>query len=304
MVFFIPSNLRFQQQRQILDASLGFAGGVMIAASYWSLLAPAIETAASSGSYGANGEWTFIPVSIGIIFGAVFVYLADLALPQPNVESLVEGTSEKRRRKSTGLEDQPLQEMAQPLSSRKNQLRKRRPSSDKEEDLSPKAIASRSWRRILLLVLAITVHNFPEGLAVGVQFGAIPHVTDEDYHLNYAKSFQAARRLAWGIGLQNFPEGLAVSLPMLRLGYSPLKSFWYGQLSGMVEPLGGVLGAAAIQLAKPCLPYALAFAAGAMIYVVVQELIPESHASGNPRLASIGFMVGFIIMMSLDVALG
>jgi len=155
------------------------------------------------------------------------------------------------------------------------------------------------------------VHNFPEGLAVGVGFGATPYTSDpnsNDTKTEFVKplayTFEQAQQLAIGIGLQNFPEGLAVSLPLVRLGYSPFKSFWYGQLSGMVEPIGGLLGAAAVQLATPCLPYTLAFAAGAMLYVVVQELIPESHESGNPRLSSAGFMCGFIVMMSLDVALG
>jgi zinc transporter 11 len=141
------------------------------------------------------------------------------------------------------------------------------------------------------------VHNFPEGLAVGTAFGAIGSAP--------SATFESARTLAWGIGLQNFPEGLAVSLPLLRVGYSPWKAFWYGQLSGMVEPIGGVLGAAVIDVARPLLPYALAFAAGAMIFVVCDDLIPEvaTARGGNSKAASIAVMIGFVVMMSMDVAL-
>ncbi len=149
---------------------------------------------------------------------------------------------------------------------------------------------------MVLLVTAITVHNFPEGLAVGVGFGAIgksPHAT-----------FSSARSLAIGIGLQNFPEGLAVSLPLRRVGFSRRRAFFWGQLSGMVEPIGGYLGAVAVTLVEPALPYALALAAGAMVYVVVDELVPQAHESGNPRLATWGCIFGFVVMMALDVALG
>ena len=153
----------------------------------------------------------------------------------------------------------------------------------------------RGYRRILLLVLAITIHNFPEGLAVGVGFGAVEQG---------AMSIQEARALAWGIGLQNFPEGLAVSMPLYRQGMSMWQSFWFGQMSGMVEPIAGILGALMIQYANPVLPYALSFAAGAMIYVVVDDLIPEVTASGNTSWSTWGCMAGFIVMMIMDVALG
>ncbi|KAK5905548.1 hypothetical protein CgunFtcFv8_001501 [Champsocephalus gunnari] len=153
-----------------------------------------------------------------------------------------------------------------------------------------------SWRRIVLLILAITIHNIPEGLAVGVAFGAIGKTS--------SASFESARNLAIGIGIQNFPEGLAVSLPLRGSGMSTWKSFWYGQLSGMVEPIAGVLGALAVVLAEPLLPYALAFAAGAMVYVVVDDIIPEAQVSGNGKLASWTSIVGFVVMMSLDVGLG
>jgi zinc transporter, ZIP family len=154
-----------------------------------------------------------------------------------------------------------------------------------------------SWQRSVLLVLAITLHNIPEGLAVGVAFGAVSANLP-------AASLAGAVALALGIGIQNFPEGAAVSVPLRREGLSRFKSFWYGQLSGMVEPIAGVLGAAAVLLMRPILPYALAFAAGAMIYVVVEELIPESQLETSTDVATIGAMVGFVVMMTLDVALG
>merc|ERR1711862_920956 len=153
-------------------------------------------------------------------------------------------------------------------------------------------------RRILMLVLAITIHNFPEGLAVGVGFGAVDS--------GGTMTINEARALAWGIGLQNFPEGLAVSMPPRRQGMSSWRAFWFGQLSGMVEPVAGVLGALLIQYANPILPYALGFAAGAMIYVVVDDLIPEVCSSGNSDTfySTWGCMVGFVVMMIMDVALG
>jgi ZIP family zinc transporter len=154
-----------------------------------------------------------------------------------------------------------------------------------------------SWQRSTLLVLAITLHNIPEGLAVGVAFGAIEAGLP-------SATLASAIALAVGIGIQNFPEGMAVSLPLRREGMGRGKSFFYGQISGMVEPMAGVLGASIVIVAQSILPYALAFAAGAMIYVVVEEVIPESQSGGNGDLATMGAMVGFTIMMILDVALG
>jgi ZIP family zinc transporter len=154
-----------------------------------------------------------------------------------------------------------------------------------------------TWRRSVLLVTAITLHNFPEGLAVGVAFGAVAADLP-------AATLAGAMALALGIGLQNFPEGMAVSVPLRREGMSRFKSFWYGQLSGAVEPVAGFLGAAAVILMRPILPYALAFAAGAMIYVVVEELIPESQLESITDVATVGAMLGFAVMMTMDVALG
>ncbi|MGQ9597969.1 MAG: ZIP family metal transporter [Anaerolineae bacterium] len=231
--------------RNVLDGMLGFAAGVMIAASYWSLLAPAIEMAE------ASGQAAWVPATIGFLLGGAFLWLVDKLLPHLH----------------TGL-----------------------PSEEAEG-------IKTSWRRVVLLVLAITLHNIPEGLAVGVGFGAVAAGLP-------AASLTGAIALAMGIGLQNFPEGMAVSAPLRREGMSRLRSFWYGQLSGLVEPVAGVLGAAAVLLVQPMLPYALAFAAGAMVYVVVEELIPASQLESITDVATVGLMLGFATMMTLDVALG
>jgi ZIP family zinc transporter len=231
--------------RQLLDGMLGFAAGVMIAASFWSLLAPAIAMAEESG------VTAWVPATIGFLLGGAFLWVVDKLLPHLHA----------------GYPD----EAAEGIKT--------------------------SWERSVLLVLAITLHNIPEGLAVGVAFGAVAAGMP-------AATLGGAIALAIGIGIQNFPEGAAVSVPLRREGMSRLKSFWYGQLSGMVEPIAGVLGAAAVLLIRPILPYALAFAAGAMIYVVVEELIPEAQLESISDIATIGAMLGFATMMTLDVALG
>jgi ZIP family zinc transporter len=232
--------------RKVLDVMLGFAAGVMIAASYWSLLAPAIELSEEIG-----GVPPWLPAAAGFLLGAIFLRLADRLIPHLHL----------------GM-----------------------PMADAE---GPKT----SWQRSLLLVLAITLHNIPEGLAVGVAFGAVA--------VGYpGASLAGAVALAIGIGIQNFPEGLAVSVPLRREKISRWKCFFYGQASGLVEPVFGVLGALLVVLMRPILPYALAFAAGAMIYVVIEELIPEAHENKNIDLATMGAVVGFVVMMTLDVALG
>lgn len=231
--------------RKLLDSMLGFAAGVMIAASYWSLIAPAI--AMSEG----KDLPAWIPAAVGFLTGGVFLYFFDKILPHLH----------------PGMK---LQE-AEGIKT--------------------------NWQRSILLVSAITLHNIPEGLAIGVAFGAAASGFPE-------ASITGAAALAIGIGLQNFPEGIAVSMPLRADGLSKGKSFWYGQLSAIVEPAAGVAGALFVLAAKPLLPYALCFAAGAMIYVVVEELIPESQTNGNTDLATISTMVGFTIMMILDVALG
>ncbi len=231
--------------RRWLDGMLGFAAGVMIAASFWSLLAPAIEMAE------AQGMTPWIPPVIGFLLGGAFLWGVDRVLPHLHL----------------GL-----------------------PNTEAEG-------IKTSWQRSVLLVTAITLHNFPEGLAVGVAFGAVSAGLP-------ASTLAGAMALAIGIGIQNLPEGLAVAMPLRREGLSQWKSFVFGQMSGLVEPIAGVLGAAAVLLMRPILPYALSFAAGAMIYVVVEELIPESQRSGDTDTATIGAMVGFAVMMLLDVALG
>ncbi|XP_076648896.1 zinc/iron regulated transporter-related protein 48C isoform X2 [Halictus rubicundus] len=276
------------KQRKLLDISLGFAGGVMIAASYWSLLAPAIEMASKSKIYGEDGQYAFVPVGVGFLVGAAFVYGTDLLISSFGIQS----PNVLLAMQSVGFNEQ---------NTRRRQIAHISAAADQEEleavyEYSDNEQKNSQWRRILLLVVAITVHNIPEGLAVGVGFAAVGS--------SASATFENARNLAIGIGIQNFPEGLAVSLPLQAAGISTLKSFWYGQLSGMVEPLAGVLGAAGVSLAEPALPYALAFAAGAMIYVVIDDIVPEAHSDGNGKLASWAAIVGFLVMMSLDVGLG
>ncbi|NWZ86119.1 S39AB protein, partial [Poecile atricapillus] len=292
--------------------------GVMLAASYWSLLAPAIEMAEESGTFGA---FSFFPVAAGFALGAAFVLSRELLGPpgwmkapnKPQISVSVPlkasaraGTSWicQKRWKMVLFRVGPAGWGCNKAENGEPYQRRRGAGSPLAEDPpafpAPRdgaALAgSSSWRRITLMILAITIHNIPEGLAVGVGFGAVGK--------SASATFQSARNLAIGIGIQNFPEGLAVSLPLRGAGFSTWKSFWYGQLSGMVEPLAGVLGAWAVALAEPLLPYALGFAAGAMVYVVMDDIIPEAHTSGNGKLASWSSMLGFVVMMSLDVGLG
>ncbi|KAM7371182.1 hypothetical protein PAMP_010673 [Pampus punctatissimus] len=304
------------RQKRILDGSLGFAAGVMLAASYWSLLAPAINMAEDSGKY---GSFAFVPVAVGFTLGAAFVYFADLAMPllgvgaDPYIALALPPESKLVKAEEPMFPLLDSDEMtirigragphSDKIESGDVYQRRRGPhlgSSDGQETGNKQQEAvgktGNSWRRILLLILAITIHNIPEGLAVGVGFGAIGKTS--------SATFESARNLAIGIGIQNFPEGLAVSLPLRGSGVSTWTAFWYGQLSGMVEPIAGLLGAFAVVLAEPLLPYALAFAAGAMVYVVVDDIIPEAQVSGNGKLASWTSILGFVVMMSLDVGLG
>nr|XP_005988125.1 PREDICTED: zinc transporter ZIP11 isoform X2 [Latimeria chalumnae] len=302
-------------QKRVLDGSLGFAAGVMLAASYWSLLAPAIEMAESSGNY---GPFAFFPVGVGFVVGAAFVYLADILLPALGVGdaphmALALNHDPRPAKEKGDYDPTSLQRSDQEFAVRIDkvdngevyQRKKGAPAGPPESaplyqnSTKPPDVRERSsssWRRVMLLILAITIHNIPEGLAVGVGFGAVGKTS--------SATFESARNLAIGIGIQNFPEGLAVSLPLRGAGLSTWKAFWYGQLSGMVEPLAGVFGAFAVSLAEPLLPYALAFAAGAMVYVVMDDIIPEAQVSGNGKLASWASIMGFVVMMSLDVGLG
>lgn len=316
MVAVIPGT-----KKSVLDSSLGFAAGVMIAASYWSLLAPAVELAEESKNYGENGEYAWCPVSVGFILGALFVLAADvfissLGVSNPEMMLALQGSSRGTKEKDDSFS--PYNEQYSTSSANAttidvftdNAPSRRRVkgagdlsisnSVQSQHTLHESSISNsqqyQQWRRMLLLIMAITIHNIPEGLAVGVAFGAIGS--------SPSATFQKARNLAIGIGIQNFPEGLAVSVPLHAAGFSVGRSLWYGQLSGLVEPVAGVLGAAFVSLAEPVLPYALAFAAGAMIFVVVDDLIPEANTSGNGRLASCGAIAGFVVMMVLDTALG
>lgn len=233
--------LQREPSRKFLDVMLGFAGGVMLAASFWSLLAPSLVLAAELGWI----EW--LPAAAGFLTGGIFLRIADRLIPHFH-----SGTGE-----TEGLHT--------------------------------------DFQRTTLMILAITLHNIPEGLAVGVAFGAIkagiPHA-----------GVESAIALAIGIALQNFPEGMAVSLPLRRSGLSRMKSFMGGQYSGIVEPIAGVLGAWLVTVARPVLPFALAFAAGAMVFVVVEDVVPESQSGGNGDAATIGVMLGFTVMMIMDVA--
>lgn len=234
-------------RRAFMDTLLGFTAGVMLAASFWSLLNPAIEMA--EHDWGAQLAW--VPVGIGFLGGAIFLFGLDQLLPHLHLNEPIE--------KSEGVKT--------------------------------------NWNKTVLLVLAITLHNIPEGLAVGVAFGAVAEGIP-------GADLIGAIALTIGIGIQDFPEGMAVSLPLRRYGLSRMKSFLWGQLSGVVEPIAAVLGVLLVITAQSILPYALAFAAGAMIYIVVEEVIPESQRNGHVDKSTLGLMMGFVLMMALDVGLG
>ncbi len=229
--------------RAVLDGMLGFTGGVMVAASFWSLLAPGIEMSEGEGFV------KVIPAAVGFLLGAAFIFGLDKILPHLHINF----------KESEGIKT--------------------------------------PWHKTTLLTLAITMHNIPEGLAVGVLFGGVAAGFD-------GATIGGAVALALGIGLQNFPEGFAVAVPLRRQGLSRTKSFMYGQASAIVEPIAAVLGAWAVMTFQPILPYALSFAAGAMIFVVVEEVIPETQQDKYTDIATMGFIGGFIIMMTLDVGLG
>ncbi len=231
--------------RKFLDVMLGFAAGVMVAAVYWSMLAPAIEIAVK------RHILPWLPAAVGFLIGGIFLRGIDRLLPHLQLGFPME--------KAEGIKTR--------------------------------------WHRTTLLILAMGLHNLPEGLAIGVAFGAIAIG-------NSSATLQAAVALTIGIGIQDIPEGMAVSMPLRRDGISRPKSFWYGQLSGIVEPIAAVIGAAAVILTQSILPYALAFAAGAMFFIIVEEIIPESQQGGNADLATMGTIVGFVLMMILDVAFG
>ena len=231
--------------KRLLESMLGFAGGVMIAASFWSLLAPSIEMSQE------KGVLAWLPAAIGFFLGGIFLTCIDRITPHFRIGAAI------------------------------------------KKDKSVKT----PEKRLTLLVLAVTLHNIPEGLAVGVAFGAIASNIP-------SATLPAAIALAIGIGIQNFPEGLAISMPLRGAGMSRLRSFNYGQLSAIVEPIAALIGAWAVIMMEPLLPYALGFAAGAMIFVVIEEIVPASQNGDNGRLATMSAMIGFVLMMALDVAFG
>lgn len=245
LVFFFKKN-----NQKVLDCSLGFTGGVMVAASFWSLLAPAITYTEKQIEQGSSIP-SWVPPAVGFFLGALFLYILDKIIPHLHINY---------------------------------------PKSEAE---GPKT----QWNKTILLVSAITLHNIPEGLAIGVAFGAL-------YHNIPGFEIGSAVALAIGIGIQNFPEGFAVSMPLRRQKLSRLKCLFWGQLSAVVEPFAAVLGAAAVIYMLPILPYALSFAAGAMMFIVVEEVIPESQRAGYVDQSTMGFVLGFIVMMILDVSLG
>ena len=247
LVFFFKSS-----NRKVLDMCLGFTGGVMIAASFWSLLSPAIATVEKQQELGITTLPIWFAPAVGFLLGALFLYYLDKKIPHLHLFESVENAE------------------------------------------GPKT----DLKKTELLVLAIALHNIPEGLAVGVAFGALASGIDIGMEMG------GAIALAIGMGLQNAPEGFAVSMPLRRQGLSKFKSWQWGQLSAIVEPIFAVIGAAIVISVYPILPYALSFAAGAMIFIVIEEVIPESQRGGNVDLASIGLILGFIVMMILDVSLG
>ena len=247
LVFFFKTS-----NRKVLDMCLGFTGGVMIAASFWSLLSPAIAAVEKQQELGITNLPVWFAPAVGFLLGALFLYYLDKKIPHLHLFEPVENAE------------------------------------------GPKT----DMKKTELLVLAIALHNIPEGLAVGVAFGALAHGMDIGIEIG------GAIALAIGMGIQNAPEGFAVSMPLRRQGFSKLKSWQWGQMSAIVEPIFAVIGAAIVILVYPILPYALAFAAGAMIFIVIEEVVPESQRGGNTDIASLGLIGGFIIMMCLDVALG
>ena len=247
LVFFFKSS-----NRKVLDMCLGFTGGVMVAASFWSLLSPAIATVEKQQELGITTLPVWFAPALGFLLGALFLYYLDKKIPHLHLFEKIENAE------------------------------------------GPKT----NLKKTELLVFAIALHNIPEGLAVGVAFGALASGLDIGMEMG------GAIALAIGMGMQNAPEGFAVSMPLRREGFSKFKSWWWGQLSAIVEPIFAVIGAAVVISVYPILPYALAFAAGAMIFIVVENVVPESHRGGNVDIASIGLILGFIVMMILDVSLG
>jgi len=306
MIFLLP--LKAQKTKNLLDSSLGFAAGVMIAASYWSLLSPALDKSEKARLVKLNETevenlnlfdktMIVVPVAVGFALGAAFVALAGTYL-NTDINSITPQKSSKNPKtkndnistNSTGNYQIDFLRQRKPTKRLENLEEKENLKIGSETSSEEQFLTKESWQRMLALIIAITVHNIPEGMAVGVGFGN--------------DNFNNACNLAIGIGIQNFPEGLAVSLPLAASGYPKFKAFLWGQFSGLVEPVFGLLGVVMVGFFNSLLPYALGFAAGAMIYVVMDDIVPDACSRENAPLASKWSIVGFIIMMSLDVILG
>jgi zinc transporter ZupT len=297
--------------KKLMDLFFGFAAGVMISASCFGLIIPSVEIAKEQ-AWSHNISW--LPAVLGFLCGTAFLKIVSYFFDHHHAHGELEEidglcmkdakTKELEEKRQT--EDNDTQKDNLPLSLTTEEsagierpmTRKKRWFSRLNRLLWGDSERHSSWHKTLLLVFAITLHNFPEGLAVGVAFGAVESAE------NKSRAFSNAVALAIGIGIQDFPEGLGVSMPLRRAGMSRTRSFLHGQASGLVEPIGGIIGAAAVLVVKPLLPFALSFAAGAMMFVVIEELIPESQRGGNKHVGTLGAVLGFVLMMALDVALG
>ena len=320
-------NLPKARLQLVLDASLGASIGVMIAASFFSLLAPAIAEAELLWPENPHANW--MVAASGFLGGGLLMILADEYMPDELVESYAPSSS---RELSTEAKEEADGKSSKKRTKKQKSGQRKRASSRKRNvvshshkgeklstDVVPRTLEQKkSWKRIVLLVIAISLHNAPEGGAVGVAFGGLEQQPEIDASAtaeclahkcgpptkSTGMTFATARSVAIGIGLQNFPEGLAVSLPLRREGCSLMMSFWWGQMSGLVEVFSGFVGAYLVQWARFCLPVSLAGAAGAMIYVCCAELLVEAHKHGNSKWVNGGVMIGFAIMMIMDVGLG
>jgi len=303
--------------QKVMDLFFGFAAGVMISASCFGLIGPSVAIAEEQ-SWSKHISW--LPAVVGFLLGVGFLkgvsyffshhhdhggQLEEVqesckgAVNEEAIQQHYEDSAESVNEGKGSAEVQMVDICKEePAGKPQPELRRKKLFSRLNTMLWGKGSKHASWHKTLLLVFAITLHNFPEGLAVGVAFGAVGSAE------NKQRAFSNAVALAIGIGIQDFPEGLGVSMPLRRAGMSRMRSFLHGQFSGLVEPLGGVIGAAAVLIIQPLLPFALSFAAGAMIFVVVEELIPESQRGGHKNIATLGTVIGFALMMALDVALG
>jgi len=281
MIFILPKSSTMRYGKKLLDCSLGFAAGVMLAASYWSLLAPGIEHSENQFEEAQrNPKLAWLPVAIGFALGAAFVSYAGRLELDKKIRLRI------KTNKSKPTQSNPENQELQPTSTLEKE------NSYVEDGM---VLTATNWKRMMSLIIAITVHNIPEGMAVGVGFGLSKKNPEQ---------LKTAFNLALGIGLQNFPEGLAVSLPLACSGVPYWKAFFWGQFSGFVEPIFGMLGVFFVNVSEHLLPYALGFAAGAMVFVVLDDIIPDACSRNQSSLTARFAILGFIVMMAMDVALG